>query len=42
MLKIVFLFTVLAQIKEKMHMPVTVRFPDCTFNESTHMYCFQE
>ena len=38
----VFLFTNLMQIKEKAHMPVTIRFPDYAFNENIHMYSFQE
>ena len=27
-------------IEEKMHVPVSVRFPDNAFNENMHMYCF--
>ena len=38
-----FIITNLIQIKEKTHVPVTVRFPDYVFNESIHnMYCFHE
>ena len=45
--KLFFIFTVLAQIKEKMHMPVTVCFPDFSFDESIHMLfsgmgCFRD
>ena len=44
MLKIVLccIFTNLTQIGEKMHMPVTVLFPDYAFNEIIHMYCFHK
>ena len=27
-------------IEEKMHVPVSVRFPDNASNENMHMYCF--
>ena len=32
-----FIFTNLLQIKEKTHVPVTVRFPDYAFNENTYV-----
>ena len=43
MLKILFfIFTNLIQTEEKMHVQVTVRFPDYAFKENIHTYCFQE
>ena len=50
MLKIVllFIFTNLIQIKEKMHVPVTFHFPDYFLNENMHnvfvsrMGCFPD
>ena len=40
MLKIVlfFIFPKLIQINEKMHVQVTVCFPDYAFNENIHMH----
>ena len=37
-----FIFTNLIQIKEKTHVPVTVRFLDYAINENIHMYCIHE